>query len=256
MYSSCPQYKQKGFAQLLLILLVVILLFGAFYFYFVSTGNNTLQLQRSVINNIKNKTQPEFTDYNSPLGFQLKYAKDLTVKEDSEAEYNKRGNGDFRKNFRGYVQYEPGQFIGALVVLDKTNNYDTNPFTVWVFDNPNDLSIDKWYANYWYYPFVWGDFTYVGKSELAPKQDATVSGQIGKSGVIDYQPGKPTFVYLSKDKKMYLFRVINGQGNIGYQILSTFKFTGNKAEPSASLLPQYTKNNEDLTPEEQKKIFP
>ena len=111
--------------------------------------------------------------------------------------------------------------MGAAVVLGKDGNFDTNPLTVWVFDNPQDLSIDAWYKNYWYYPFVWGDFTYTGKFELAPKKEATISGQIAKSGVIDYQPGKPKFVYLSRDKKMYLFRII---GESGDKILQSFKF--------------------------------
>jgi len=127
----------------------------------------------------------------------------------------------FRKNFKGYVTYEPGKVLGIVAVLDKANSYDTNPFTLWVFDNPNDLSIDEWYKNYWYYPFVWGDFTYKGKFELAPNTEATISGQMARSGVIDYQPGKPKFVYLSKDKKMYLFRIIGEDGN---KILSSFNF--------------------------------
>ncbi len=128
----------------------------------------------------------------------------------------------FRKNFKGYVTYEPGKVLGIVAVLDKANSYDTNPFTLWVFDNPEDLSIDAWYQTYWYYPFVWGDYTYTGKFELAPKQEATISGQLAKIGTIDYQPGKPKFVFISKDKKMYLFRII---GNIGDQILSGFKFS-------------------------------
>ncbi len=195
---------------------MVILVFAGILFYEMSKGNNSLQNPAAIL-----KKQPDFIIYDSPLGFQFKYAKDLLVKQDSEEEYNKRGNGDFRKNFRGYVQYDPGKFIGSVVVLDKTNNYDTNPFTVWVFDNPNDLSIDAWYKNYWYYPFVWGDFTYTGKFELAPKTDATISGQLGKSGIIDYQPGKPKFIYFSKDKKMYLFRII---GQSGEKILQSFHF--------------------------------
>ena len=107
------------------------------------------------------------------------------------------------------------------MVLDKSNSYDLNPLSVWIFDNPQDLSVDAWYKNYWYYPFVWGDFTYTGKFTLAPKEEATVSGQMAKSGIIDYQLGKPKFIYLSKDKQMYLFRII---GENGDKILQSFKF--------------------------------
>ncbi len=213
MHFGSAQCKQKGFAQLFLVILALGLIISGVYLYQSKKSSSSFQ-------NPSFNTISEFKDYSSQLGFQFKYSKDLTAKEDTEEEFNKRGKGDFRKNFKGYVQYEPGKLLGAVVVLDKSNSFDTNPFTVWVFDNPNDLSIDKWYGNFWYYPFVWGDFTYTGKTTLAPKDEATISGKVGKSGTIDYQPGKPKFVYLSLDKKMYLFRII---GNTGDQILSSFK---------------------------------
>ncbi len=158
---------------------------------------------------------------NEKLGFAMNYPKELTVKEDLEEEFDKRGNGTFRKNFTGYVGYEPEKVLGAVVVLGKSNSYDTNPFTLWVFNNDNNLAIDRWHQDFWYYPFVWGDFTYTGKFSLAPKDEATVSGQMGKSGIIDYREGKPKFIYVPKDQKMYLFRII---GQEGEKILATFKF--------------------------------
>ncbi|MDP3733334.1 MAG: hypothetical protein Q8Q91_02215 [Candidatus Daviesbacteria bacterium] len=158
---------------------------------------------------------------NEKLGFVIKYEKDLKAKEDSEEEFNQRGNGDFRKNFTGYVGYEPGKFLGAVVVLDKNNSFDMNPFTIWVFSNDSNLTIEQWHHSFWYYPFVWGDFTYSGKFILAPKNEATISGHMGKSGIIDYREGKPKFIYIPKDQKMYLFRII---GQTGEQILADFKF--------------------------------
>ena len=209
---------QKGSAQLLLILAALSLLVGGIFYYYQNTKVHNL-IQSPKLTASKQQQSQDYS--NSNLGFTLKYPTGLNIKEDTEEEFNKRGNGDFRKNFRGYVQYEPGKFLGAVLVFDKTGSFDTNPFTVWVFDNPQDLSIDTWYKNYWYYPFVWGDFTYTGKFELAPKTEATISGQMAKSGIIDYQPGKPKFVYVSKDKKMYLFRIV---GENGDKLLSTFKF--------------------------------
>lgn len=206
---------QKGSAQLLLVILVLISAAAGGYFYF----NFPKTPPRQITPVIKNTVSNTETYLNPEFNFE--YAKDLKVIMDSEEEFNKRGNGDFRKNFKGYVAYEPGKFLEAVVVLDKDMSYETNPFTLWVFDNPEDLSIDNWYKNYWYYPFVWGDFTYTGKSVLSPKQEATISGQLAKSGVIDYQPGKPKFVYINKDKKIYLFRIIGESGN---KILESFQF--------------------------------
>lgn len=207
---------QRGSALPLVILVILLVILGSGIYFFQNREQNS---------------SPQVTPYssydnyetysNQVLGFTFKYANELNVKEDTEEEFDKRGNGNFRKNFKGYVAYEPGKFLGAVVVLDKDQQYETNPFTLWVFDNPDDLTIDDWHHKYWYYPFVWGDFTAQGKFDLAPKEIATISGQTGKSGVIDYQPGKPKFVYVSKDQKMYLFRII---GENGDKILSTVKF--------------------------------
>ncbi|KKQ78942.1 hypothetical protein A3E67_00795 [Candidatus Daviesbacteria bacterium RIFCSPHIGHO2_12_FULL_38_25] len=203
----------RGFTAVPILLLLVLATGLVIYFNF-SNHKNTL---------VKPVSQTESLPVykNEKLGFVMQYPKEFTAKEDTEEEFNKRGNGDFRKNFSGYVGYEPGKFIGAVVVLDKNNFFDTNPFTVWIFNNDSNLTIDEWHHNYWYYPFVWGDFTSTGKFILTPKDEATVSGQQGKSGVIDYREGKPKFIYVPKNGKMYLFRII---GETGEQILSTFKF--------------------------------
>ena len=201
---------QKGAVLLLLLLGAVIVggLVGALVYFNQAQGGVVKQppILPQKRDNLKTYT-------NNKLNFQLQYSKDLQVQVDSEEEFNKRGGGDFRKNFKGYIQYEPGKVLGTVVVLDSDNSYETNPFTVWVFNNTDDLSIDEWYKNYWYYPFVWGDFTYTGKTTLAPKNEATISGQMAKFGVIDYQPGKPKFVYLANNKKMYLFRIIGAEGD-------------------------------------------
>ncbi len=208
---------QKGSAQLLLIFIFVIIIFGGVYFYQSTIKESYLQNP-----NFTTSKQPESNGYlNSDFGFGFKYSKDLILKVDSEEEFNKRGNGDFRKNFKGYVGYEPGKFIGAVAILDKTNSFETNPFTVWVFENQYNLTVDSWFNKYWYYPFIWGVFDYTSKGHIALDQEATISGQLAKSKVVSYQPGQPKFIYVAKDKKMYLLRVIGNTGNI---ILSSFKF--------------------------------
>lgn len=208
---------QRGTVQIFLIALAaIVILTGVFYFY--QTLNKD-DLQISPQANSPTETINTHTDQD--LGFKLSYPSEMILKTDTEEEFNKRGNGDFRKNFKGYVGYEPGKFLGAVLVLDETGSYETNPFTLWVFNNINSLTIEQWYKNFWYYPFVWGDYTYKGKFTLAPKEEATVSGHMAKTGVIDYAVSKPKFIYVSKDKKMYLFRII---GESGGEILSTFHF--------------------------------
>ncbi|MBI2019586.1 hypothetical protein HYS95_02900 [Candidatus Daviesbacteria bacterium] len=212
---------QKGSAHLLLILLSVLVISVAAVFFYTNQNKAQKFLNVSPVASVAEKKvenqQPKYSD--ADLGFEFTYSKDLTVKKDSEEEFNKRGNGDFRKNFKGYVGYEPAKFLGAATVLEKNENFETNPFSIWVFENLSELSIDKWFDNYWYYPFVWGVFDYASKTHIALEQEATISGQPAKSKVVSYQPGKPKFVYISKDQKMYLFRII---GEEGERILSTF----------------------------------
>lgn len=207
---------QKGSAQIFLIALaVIVILTGVFYFY-QKLNKDDLQISPQV--NSKAETINTHTDQD--LGFELSYPSEMTLKTDTEEEFNKRGNGNFRKNFTYYVTYSPAKVLGALSILDETASFDQNPFTIWVFDNPDHLTIDRWYKDYWYYPFVWGDYT-ERRNSVAPVQGATVSGQIAKYGVVTYQPGEPKFVYLSNNGKIYLFKII---GESGEKILFTFKF--------------------------------
>ncbi len=210
---------QKGSAQFFVLLAILLLIGSGIYLFKINDKKEIPQLPQNNKEGLEDKSLDNYS--NQGLGFTMKYSTGLTIKEDSEEEFNKRGNGEFRKNFNGYVGYEPGKFLGAVVVLEKEENYDANPFSLWVFDNPDNLDIDKWHHDFWYYPFVWGDFTSAGKYDLAPDQEATISGQAGKSKVIDYREGKPKFIYLSKDKKMYLFRIIGDKGD---KILKGFKF--------------------------------
>lgn len=206
---------QKGSAQLLLIFIILLFLASGLYFLQRSQKNESSQ-----VTPYKNYDNYKIYSDNT-LGFEFKYDKDLKVKEDSEEEYNKRGNGDFRKNFKGYVGYEPGKFLGAVVVLDKSQNYDASTLSIWIFNNDNNLTIKQWFQNYWYYPYLWGVFDWSSKEHVTPDKEATISGQVAKYKVVGYQPGKPKYLYISKDQKMYLFRML---GETGDKILATFKF--------------------------------
>lgn len=208
---------QKGFFVPLLLLgiLVVIGVIFSYVFYGKTSQKNYLKVSP----NSQQETALKIYS-NQELGFEFQYVEGVEVKIDSEEEFNRRGNGDFRKNFTYYITYPPAKVVGAVVVLDQSESFEMSPFTVWVFENPDFLTIEKWYENYWYYPFVWGDYT-ARRNNVAPTNDATISGQLAKSGVVSYQPGSPKFIYINHNGKMYLFRIINQNGE---QIFSTFKF--------------------------------
>lgn len=236
MYFDFAQCKQQGSAALFVLITVFITIATAVVFYFKTNTSSANTIPKSIITT--RQLTPKATDssvsaltyQNQDLGFRFQYvSKDFTVMDDSEEQFNQRGtgsssknvNGDFRKNFKGYVGYEPGEVAGAVVVLGKDQNYDINPFSVWVFKNPDNISPDSWFSKYWYYPFLWGVFDYTSKGHIALDQEATISGIEAKSKVVGYQPGKPEFIYISKDQKMYLLRAI---GESGDKILSSFKF--------------------------------
>lgn len=212
---------QKGFSVPLLLLGILVVCGVIFsYVFYVKTSQKNY---RKVSPNPKQET-PLKVYSNQELDFEFQYVEGVEVKIDSEEEFNQRGNGDFRKNFTYYVTYPPANVLGAFSVLDETGSFEMSPFTVWVFENSNDLTIEKWYNNFWYYPFVWGDYT-ASRNNVAPMIDATISGQIAKLGVVSYQPGSPKFIYLNHSGKMYLIRIINKQENLEDQILESFKFT-------------------------------
>lgn len=208
---------QKGTAPLFIII-TLLLLIGLVGIYAFGIIKSPFPQQLP----LKLPTSPSafLTYQNKNLGFEFQYpGRGFTIKEDSEEEYNKRGNGDFRKNFTGYVGYAPGNFFGAIVVLEQDEKYDNSPLTVWIFNNDNNLTIEQWFQDYWYYPFLWGVFDWTSKGHITPDTEATISGQMAKYRIVSYQPDSPKYLYLSSSGKMYLFRVI---GEVGDEILTTF----------------------------------
>lgn len=218
---------QRG--SVLPVLLVLLVIAGGFL------GFKYVNLQRSgqvsPLLSLPSPTPAVKIYSDKDLGFQFEYpGQDFEVIPDSEEAYFKVTATDHRKNFSGYVGYKPPEFIKGLMMKKPDtkigSDYNSVPLVLWVFDNPNKLSIDSWFDKYWYYPFVWGIFAQPGKGHIYPNIEATISGQMAKSVIVSYQPGKPEFTYVSNGDKMFLFRVIKGSDEKAVnQALQTFKFT-------------------------------
>lgn len=223
---------QKGFAHLFLILgILVILSIVLLGGYFILTGNKSSQshtsqipiLQKPVLDNIE-------TYSNKNLGIGFDYSKDYEVVEETEEEFSERGNGNFRKNFTGYVGYAPGETLGSVVVLDESSDYENAPLSIWVFSNSEALTPESWYKQYWYYPYIWGDFT-SRANLIAPTLAATVSGQLGGYNIVDYREGKPQFTLIPFGDKMYLFKFpTQNKPEEVEEILESFKFFKNASK--------------------------
>lgn len=235
---------QRGFASTVVLVIILAVLAGAAgYFVFYKNSSTSLaQTVPTAVTQASNEPksiipivavpsvatasqQPSSSTLtslpysNQAGGFSLESISGLSVKEESEGEYFKRIIQDMRKNFAGYVGYAPAPMITSVYFMDKADDYDSSPLTVWVFNNPNNLTIEQFYNKYWYYPFVWGNFVSSEKNASAPTNPETVDGKTGGSTVIDYRPGKPKAIYVAHGDKMYLIRVIGDEG-----ILKNFKF--------------------------------
>jgi hypothetical protein len=213
---------QKGNIALVLLIVLIVLGGGALFYFLYAQDRVSQSLISSKPATSSSQLSNNKTYTSSQFGFSLAYPNNLELKEDSEESLYQRAKTNFRKNFTGFVRYEPAEMLGGVEVLGEDKNYDTNPFTIWVFNNPENLTPLAWYNKYWYFPFIWGDFTSKGKGEIAPLKDATISGQVAKLGVVSYQDGKPQFIYFSKGGKMYLFRII---GEEGQKILNSFSYS-------------------------------
>ena len=218
---------QKGFAPLvvLMVILVSILAGGAVYFLFYSSKSSSVEntvdkvttpVEDSTSSAILKEDPNIYTDNEG--NFSLTTDPRLEAVEETEDQFEKRVNGNMRKNFTSYIQYAPAQFVNAFYLLGEDKNYDQAPLSVWVFENPAGLDPQGFYKKYWYYPFVWGDFT-SAKNKIAPETEEIIDGKIGYSGVVNYRPANPKFIYLQYKEKMYLFRLVGDT-----DILKGFKF--------------------------------
>lgn len=221
--------KQSGFVVpilLFLLFLLFILIFGVIIFIRNISKTATpsqisskeLPVDRSSLFPIASSTNISFKDKDIPLSFS--YPNEYSVEEEKEEDHFKRANGDIRKNFTATTYYEPAKAVKLLsLISNSTAGKEGSPFVIWIFENPNNLSVGDFYKNYWYYPYVWGEYAEPGRSNYAPLKEATVSGRLANYAVIDYRPGTPNFYYLPYKDKMLMIRVVDTETTKGSKIL-------------------------------------
>lgn len=152
------------------------------------------------------------------------------MREDNEAEYSKRYNVQLPDEFLKSFKYSPPKLIGGIRVESRItyqdaydNNYNLTPFSVWVFDNQDDIDIDEWFELYSYYPFRWDHSIPSITGKIRPRSNITIGGILGKTSRPDEGM---QYIYLLQDKRMILIQIweeYQSKG-IGSLILSTFRF--------------------------------
>ncbi len=212
--------SQKGNSWIYLLLLIAIIgVVFAFLKFTIGEKSGSGQITP------KNALTPQLSLYQSKeLGFEFSYpAQEMAVVEDTEDAYSKRQQTEFRKNFAGYVGYQPATVIRAFNVINiDEKDLDKAPLQIWVFNNKDNLNAINWYKEYWFYPFVWGDFTF-RRNETAPTNIATISGQVASYATVNYQPDSPKFTYISNKGRMFLIKEATTSATAA-KIIQSLKF--------------------------------
>ena len=221
---------QRGSVLPLLLVLILILTVGVGVFYIQFYRTDTTSEAAVAIVPIKTKTlsspspAKQVSSIES-LGLSFEVPEGFSLKEETEEEYFKRAFGNIRKNFSGYVLYSPAEFAESFyIVADGENNLDKSILTVWAFQNPESLDPKAFYNKYWYYPFVWGDFS-AKKNNIAPESIELIDGKEGQFGVVDFREEKPKFIYLPLNDKNLMLQIQYPNGSLtAKEILRSFKF--------------------------------
>jgi len=219
---------QRGSVLPIILVLILVLSVGvgAFFVQYSRTDMTSEAAVQVVKPEATPSAKPDYQEIiDEVIGLTFKMPLNFNLVTETEEEYFKRANGQIRKNFNYYVLYNPAEFAEAFYVLPEAeNNLDKAVLTVWVFQNPENLDAEKFYGKYWYYPFVWGDFT-AAKNKIAPESIELVDGKEGQFGVVDYRDGKPKFMYLPIRDKNLMLQIQYPDGNLtAKEILQSFKF--------------------------------
>lgn len=209
---------------LIVVCVVVIAAAGFVYLRFASTKPVSLDANSNALSGTRASPEPQVTG-DKLLGLKLEIPPKYSLKKETEEDYFKRAYGNIRKNFSSYVLYPPAEFAEAFYVISDTeDNLDKAALTVWVFKNPDDLDAKEFYSRYWYYPFVWGDFT-ERKNEIAPANVELINGREVLSGVVSYREGNPKYIYLPlQDKELIMQIQFKSDDLVGKEIVQSFKF--------------------------------
>lgn len=222
-----PSSNSKGFTIVYLLLVAAIGSIAAIALYSAYSSQTIPISPQNAQPVIEEETYTD-PDFNFSFKFPAKRYQFINYGEKEYfAELTKT---DLRKNFTGYVGYEPPKFIKGFMLKEYnvkvTSQFAAIPLMIWVFDNPQGLSVDQWYEQYWYYPFLWGQFAQPFKGQSGPNNISTTSSHPTKYNIIPYQPAQPKFTYLIHQGKMFLFRLSSHpqtQG-VGEKAFESFKF--------------------------------
>lgn len=207
---------QKGFAQTLILVFILLILgsIAGYWLFFSKQPQAVIQKQtKSLVSSTNENIKPEVYK-DGQLGLEVEVPEGFSLEKESETEYFKRANGDTRKNFTYYVQYPPAEFAGSFYVIKKgETDLGKAALSLVAFKNPDSLDPKSFYNRYWYYPFIWGEFSSIEKPKIAPEKIELIEGREAGSAVVDFREDKPKFIYLPYGDKGLMLQIHLPSGN-------------------------------------------
>lgn len=164
---------------------------------------------------------------NTKYGYEFKYPdSDYGTKIESELEYGKRYNVNLPESYIKSKKYSPPKLLDGIRVESiqsyqgRYGTFNTIPFTVFVVNNPENLTSDLWYQKYQFYPFEWDQPT-------ESLKEITIENIVAKTPIYVPDIYPPQLFYIYENERIILIKASEEaqSKNIGAQILSTFKFT-------------------------------
>jgi len=241
---AVEQRKQSIFLIILLsVLLIVSISIAAFFAYqtqkLVKELTTLKEQEKVAIDTSKFVVEPVATENsniysttswkvykNSENNFLFKYDpskyEPVKTNEQKLATENNAGEPSMVDIFKSYKNYLPPKFIGAIKLMPKDKVEANSHFSVWIFDNSNNISISEWYEKYNYYPYIFGGLTREDALAESPKNETVV-------GTMKAYWGIPSGMYLVKQTyiqyKSRVYLISSDMDNSEHnQILSTFEF--------------------------------
>ena len=227
--------KKSPLLKIVLGIVILILVAGGAYLLGTKNNNQSVQVPSQYPTSIPTvvpTTDPtaNWKTY-SNLDYNIKYPSDLIVKPITEASFGAESKVNIYTTFTTLKKTTPPAFLSGLQIASQ--DYGCSPnckgykLYIWVFNNPQNISVNQWIQQYDYYPNSISE-----PSDKAPQMSKTIDGQTAMVGIPDVQfPSEG--IFLSKNNKMfYIFATSNLSSKDTIiqdvsinQILSTFKFT-------------------------------
>jgi hypothetical protein len=165
---------------------------------------------------------------NQSPNFSFKYPPNYQIKAETDVDFESPNHPQSSKWFEQLQGYQPQLPIAVVTITTPKNSADneteSDPITIYIFNNPETLDADQWFEKYNYYPFYFGSGKEESENPKFPFKLGSLQVSYGKF------PSINNYVYalpVPVNQHMLILSISSEPGSetTSYQILSTFQFT-------------------------------